>query len=294
MSESAPRGRHMGRPQVLADACNASLERMTWLERVPEAVHRLADEWSLDIRIDEPFESSASWVAPAKRADGSRVVLKLGMPHMEAEQEIQGLRYWEGDPTVILLESDASLNAMLLERCDPGTSLREFPEHEQDQVIAAMLRRIWRPLPGSDVFRPLALMIRHWCAETERAAAQWPDSALVRDGLSVFAELAAGTGDTALLATDLHAGNVLRAERQPWLVIDPKPFLGDRAYDATQHLLNCRNRLRTDMDAVIRRVASLLDLDVVRVRLWLFARLAAEPREIWDAESLTLARSIAP
>jgi streptomycin 6-kinase len=44
----------------------------------------------------------------------------------------------------------------------------------------------------------------------------------------------------------LVAGNVLRAAREPWLVIDPKPFIGDPAYDATQHLLNCVERLRAD------------------------------------------------
>ncbi len=49
-----------------------------------------------------------------------------------------------------------------------------------------------------------------------------------------------------LLATDLHAGNVLRAEREPWLVIDPKPFVGDPTYDALQHMLNCDDRLRAD------------------------------------------------
>jgi streptomycin 6-kinase len=41
-------------------------------------------------------------------------------------------------------------------------------------------------------------------------------------------ELSRPALDDVLLATDLHAGNVLRAQRQPWLVIDPKPFVGDR------------------------------------------------------------------
>jgi streptomycin 6-kinase len=57
------------------------------------------------------------------------------------------------------------------------------------------------------------------------------------------------------------AGNVLRADRQPWLVIDPKPFVGDPAYDATQHLLNCGVRLRSDPENTIRRFADLLDVD---------------------------------
>src|SRR5437879_4399931 len=61
-----------------------------------------------------------------------------------------------------------------------------------------------------------------------------------------------------VLATDLHAGNVLRAERQPWLVIDPKPFVGDPAYDATQHLFNCSARLQSDPDATIRSLRTCL------------------------------------
>jgi streptomycin 6-kinase len=42
-----------------------------------------------------------------------------------------------------------------------------------------------------------------------------------------------------LLCTDLHAENVLAAEREPWLAIDPKPCIGDPAFDAIQHMLNC-------------------------------------------------------
>jgi len=66
--------------------------------------------------------------------------------------------------------------------------------------------------------------------------------------------------------------------RKPWLAIDPKPFIGDRAYDATQHLFNCRERLRSDPDGTIRRLADLLSVDHRRVRLWMFACAAGEPR----------------
>ncbi|HEX2090839.1 MAG TPA: aminoglycoside phosphotransferase family protein [Longimicrobiaceae bacterium] len=97
-----------------------------------------------------------------------------------------------------------------------------------------------------------------------------------------------------LLATDLHAGNVLRAVREPWLVIDPKPFVGDPAYDATQHLFNCRARLRADPDGTIQRFAELLELDPERVRLWTFARAAAEPRDDWKDDSMELARVLVP
>jgi streptomycin 6-kinase len=98
-----------------------------------------------------------------------------------------------------------------------------------------------------------------------------------------------------LLATDLHAGNVLQAQREPWLVIDPKPFIGDPAFDATQHLLNCIARLRAEPLSTIQRFAELLQVDSEQVRMWTFARLAAEPRQNWCANELTeLAPTLAP
>ncbi len=101
-------------------------------------------------------------------------------------------------------------------------------------------------------------------------------------GVRLFEELSRTAPEEVLFATDLHAGNVLRSKREPWLVIDPKPFVGDPAYDATQHLLNCRGRLRADPDGTIGRFADLLEVDRERVRLWLFARATAEPRDDWS------------
>jgi streptomycin 6-kinase len=135
-------------------------------------------------------------------------------------------------------------------------------------------------------------MTAHWAKETISDASRWPDAGLVREGLRLFEQLPRTASTEVLLATDLHAGNVLQAQREPWLVIDPKPFVGDPAYDATQHLFNCEARMRSDPDGTIRRFADLLQVDDERVRLWMFARSAAEPRDKWDAESIALARAL--
>ena len=79
-----------------------------------------------------------------------------------------------------------------------------------------------------------------------------------------------------LLCTDLHAGNVLAAERQPWLAVDPKPYVGDPTHDALQHLLNCSGRLRADPVRLAARMADLLGIDADRLVLWLFARCVQE------------------
>jgi len=215
------------------------------------------------------------------------------MPHMEGAHELDGLRFWDGDPTVRLLEADADLNAMLLEACEPGTSLRDQSEPDQDVVIAGLLRRLWRRPSAPHPFRPLSMMLAHWAEETVTSAPRWKDAGLVQAGLRLFVELTWPSSEDVLLATDLHAGNVLRAQREPWLVIDPKPFIGDPAYDASQHLFNCMTRMIAAPRATITRFADLIGVDAERVRLWMFARAAAEPRDIWDEESIALVRALA-
>lgn len=283
-------------PGGLAASCCKSAERRAWLDRLPDVLGKLELEWSLS--VSEPFDSeevSCSYVAPAVRADGTPAVLKISMPHMEGNHEIQGLRFWCGDPTVRLLTADDDLGAMLLERCEPGTVLREVPEHEQDGVISGLLHRLWREPTKPHPFRPLSRLTAYWSEETLAQAEHWPDRGLVREGLRLFEELPRSAPTQVLLATDLHAGNVLRAEREPWLVIDPKPFVGDPSYDATQHLFNCHARLRSDPYGTIRSFADLLGVSHERLRLWAFARAAASPREDWKNSFLIeVARAIAP
>lgn len=284
-------------PAQLAANCAKTSHGTVWLERLPEVVQELRERWELDLGPTfDGQEVSAAWVAPARRRDGSPVVLKVSLPHFEAEHEAAGLRFWDGHPTVQLLDSDDGLSALLLERCDPGTWLREVPEEEQDVVLADLLPAMWRRPDERLGFRSLSATIELWVEETRQNEEHWPDPALVREGLVMFEALAADDGEGGvLLGTDVHAGNVLRAKRSPWLVIDPKPFVGDPAYDATQHLMNCEARMREAALPTIQRFAGLLDVDADRVHRWMFARAAAESRD--DREDdvwMSIARDLRP
>ncbi len=172
--------------------------------------------------------------------------------------------------------------------------MRARPESEQDVVIAHLLHRLWRFPSAPHQFRPLSALTEYWSEETLADVEHWSDPELVREGLRLLKELPRTAPKEVLLATDLHAGNILRAQREPWLVIDPKPFVGDPAYDATQHLFNCAERLRSDPDGTICRMADLLEVDRERLRLWTFARAAADPRSDWKDDRMAVARAIAP
>ena len=176
-------------------------------------------------------------------------------------------------------EVDDETTALLIERCVPGEPLAGRPESEQDGVIAGLLPRLWRE-PGRDKnFRPLQQMCDAWADSAERKLASRPtsiDAGLAREGIALFRLLPRTAERHVLVCTDLHAGNVLAAEREPWLVIDPKPYVGDPTYDPVQHLLNCEERLRHDPVGLARRLADLCGVDSERLVLWLFARCVQE------------------
>jgi streptomycin 6-kinase len=221
-------------------------------------------------------------VLRVQRADGTAAVLKLGRRHVEAEHEAAGLRVWAGNGAVRLLDFlrvDEDTDALLLEACEPGTSASSLPEPEQDEVLCTLLRRLWLRPPPESPFRPLADLCDAWAGglDVVRAGTRLGDTGLARLGAGLFQELARDwAGPPVLLVTDLHAGNVVAAEREPWLMIDPKPYLGDPTYDLCQHMLNCPGRVLADPRAFASRLAGLADLDVDRLLRWLFARCVVE------------------
>jgi streptomycin 6-kinase len=261
--------------------------RQAWAETLPTTVTELQECWSLT--VGEPFQpgGQTAWVAPVIDDTGVELVLKVAWRHPEAAHEADGLREWDGDGAVRLhavQESDDSI-ALLLERCVPGTALASRPEPEQDSVIAGLLPRLWREPALGHRFRSLQLMCDEWAEEFERksrSVRSTLDPGMAREGIALFRTLPATAEREVLLCTDLHAGNVLAAEREPWLVIDPKPYVGDPTYDPLQHLLNCDERLRADPRQLALRVADLLGLDPDRLLLWLFARCVQESPD-WPA-----------
>jgi streptomycin 6-kinase len=268
--------------------------RAEWLSALPDRVEELSARWGLD--LGEPFEpgGNCSWVAPGTDRGGRDIVLKVAWPHTEARHEAEGLALLGGQGAVGVYafehlaparsgsESDGDTNttALLLERCRPGTELRARPEAEQHVVVTALLRSVWAvDLPPDHPLRPLSMMADDWAVRAEARLAADPsrlDSGLAREGLALFRELPRSAATEVLLLTDAHAGNVLSGQRRPWMLIDPKPYVGDPHYDVLQHLLNCNGSLQADPIGLLTRVADLAGLDAGRVRQWLFARCVQE------------------
>lgn len=263
-------------PEFLMKIGNDSAGNRAWLVSLPSIVKKAKEEWKLEIGNPYLENATCSYVAPCVVKGKQRAVLKIGLPHEEALHEIDGLRLLNGNPTVHLLNFDKETNAMLLEQCLPGTQLSTVPESAQDEIISQLLTEIWKANYIGENFRPLAAMISQWNKETFENLERFPDPDLAKEGCKLKEKLIESTEKPVLLATDLHAGNILRAKRKDWLAIDIKPYIGDRAYDLTQHLLNCIERLTVNPNATIKRVAKSAGVSSSRLRDWMFARLASE------------------
>jgi streptomycin 6-kinase len=272
-------------PPHLADAVEEDdyPERLRWLDALPGVVEEIAAGWEL--ALGEPYlpGGQCAWVAPASAPAGEQLVLKVGWRHREAEHEADALRFWNGHGAVrcFATRSFDDTTALLLERCVPGQQLGEaLPEPEQDVVISGLMRRLWSREPSDgQPFGSLAQTCDLWAEWFEldfEADRRGLDPGLAREGVAMLRELPRGADRRVLLCTDLHAGNVLSSQREPWLVFDPKPFVGDPAFEPVQHMFNCEGRLASDPEGLSRRMAELPDLDAERVRLWLFARCVQE------------------
>lgn len=195
---------------------------------VRDRVDRAAARWSLT--LGEPFPYSyASLALPAVLPDGTQAVLKVQFPHRESDHEADALRLWDGDGAIRLIAADPVDHALLLERCVPGTALADSPGIDIVGVVIGLLPRLW--VPASAPFTTLADEAAHWAdyLQDKWVAAGRPfERRLLDAALDAIRTLPSGQGPQVLLNQDLHAGNVLASAREPWLVIDPKPLVGER------------------------------------------------------------------
>ena len=246
-----------------------------WLARLPIILADCAARWQ--ITLERPFPLSYNYVTAATRADGEPVVLKVGYPNPELLAEMAALRHYNGRGVCRLLAADEVQGAFLLERVLPGATLDTVPDDEVATAVAAqVMQQLWQPAPPHYPFPDLA----QWTAALLRLRPHFGGGTgpfparLVDTAVSLRAELLADEVTSTLLHGDFHHYNVLTAQRQLWLVIDPKGVIGDPAYEPASLLYNPIQTFpyRPDMPRLLRRrldiLAEILSIDRARLLRW--------------------------
>ena len=135
-----------------------------------------------------------------------------------------------------------------MERLWPGTPLSALTDDEQATSIAAqVMRQVWRPVPADHTFPS----VEDWAGGLQKMRRYFEGGTgplptkLVELAEALFAELLGSMAEPVLLHGDLHHDNILTAERQPWLALDPKGLVGEPAYEVGALLRNPFPRLIT-------------------------------------------------
>jgi streptomycin 6-kinase len=238
-----------------------------WSAGLPALAERYLEEWAL--RLDgEPRHGVVSLVLPVLREDGTKAALKLQPVTDENDTEAPGLATWAGDASVLLLDSDPATGTLLLERLEADRSLSSLPDDmEAMSILADLLARL-TAYPAPEGMRRLGDIAQAMLDDVDEAVAKLPHERnrhWMRWCAAAVAELVSEPGDR-LLHWDLHYDNVLAAEREPWLSIDPKPLAGDPGFDLMPALDNRWDDVVASGD-VARTVLKRFDLMVERLGL---------------------------
>ncbi len=242
-----------------------------WLQRLPDIVGESIERWQLSVGSPYPG-STVSWVAPVDGTDHGPAVLKVQWPHPECEHEAAALRSWNGNGAVELLDHAPELHTLLLERCTPGHHLGGVLGVDPLTVVVDLLPRLWvEPDPaitslGDEAAGWRSRLVSSW-EQTGRPC----ERRLVDAALSAADDLLGSTtdDDAVVLHQDLHGHNILSSGRSPWLVIDPKPLAGDRAFSVAPLVRSVElGHSRAAVELRLERLCSELGLDVDRARAW--------------------------
>ncbi|WP_069163189.1 aminoglycoside phosphotransferase family protein [Nocardia altamirensis] len=241
-----------------------------WLDGLPDLAADYAQRWQLT--FDGPaMHGYVGVVLPATRSDGSPAVLKMSMVDKETRDEPIALEVWAGAGAVRLLDSDAARGVLLLEGLDATRSLQTEPIDDAVRISTGLLRRLSVPAPAG--------LTRDLRIEAEQFSVAGPElwadlgAPFPRKLLDAALDVCAQLGPTAarlLVNQDLHYENVLAGTREPWLVIDPKPLIGDPEFTTLALVWN-----RWSESSVDDRFAAIVDgagFDPDRARAWTLVR----------------------
>jgi streptomycin 6-kinase len=216
----------------------------------------------------------AGMVLPVRRADGSRAGLKVSWLDGDGCPEAEALAAWDGRGAVRLLERDDAAGVLLLEWLDPERSVAELDRMAAAAVAGELCRRMDVPAPAGlpSLEETAARWVEELPATWERLGRPF-DRRWLEAAVATCRELGPGQ-PRRLLHGNLRFAHVLRAEREPWLTIDPNGMAGDPAYEVAPLLGQLCAGLAAEPDpraTVAARLAAFADaagVDGQRARRW--------------------------
>ncbi|MFF2573190.1 aminoglycoside phosphotransferase family protein [Streptomyces sp. NPDC058084] len=264
-------------------------EGRAWISGLSTLAANMLERWNLE-RDGTVRAGEASLVLPVLRPDSTPAVLRLQMPRQETTAALIGLRTWNGRGMVRLLDHDPMSSSMLLERLDGARTLASINDDDVAMSTLAELHARLIAVPAPRGLRSLGDIAYEMLDRVPQAIMKLVDPVdrqLLRSWAAAVTELAGEPGDR-MLHWDLHYDNVLAAQREPWIAIDPEPLAGDPGFDLWPALNSRWDDIveKGDTLHIVRRrfdlLTDILDLDRARATGWTLGRLLQN--SLWDID----------
>ena len=262
-----------------------------WFDELPEQIRHLEHKWNLT--VDAPFPGiEYNFVAPATKADGEKVVVKISPPYERIEifQEAKYLRTREGVGVIRLLEEDREIKAVMLERAFPGEALFQTFASEPDASVGPAIRvlqNILRPVPAD--LHDVELLDNWFRRFQHYKETDFPKKYADRAS-EIYERLSRQPDRGFYLHGDFHPGNILTSDRSSFIAIDPKGIVGHIGYDVAVFLNNLywwQKGKSTVSELLIKAVnefSEALGIPEFELREWAFAYMVIGAW--WDFEDM--------
>ncbi len=259
-------------------------EAASWVAAIPATIADLASRWSVDLAGATATEDR--YTVEARRGE-EPLELELTYPDGWWDETTRALEAWRGDGAQRLFERDPR-GARLLER--HASAPAELDEITAFRDVCAVARRLWISPP--DGVTTVAVEARAWASELQERHGRVGrpfERELVRSAVDQLSTLGPTQGDRVLLHGDLQLASLALADDRR-VLLDPRPLVGEREFDAASLMRDTPRDLIVDVDRgrdrVKTRFGVLIDelgCNPTRLKGWAFA--TAVDQAVWCAEN---------
>lgn len=211
-------------------------------QNVCDTIDSYVSAWNLT-EISLLVKTSRGHIYKAQQ-NGATVVLKIYMGEglVDEKRGVELLKVCKHhgiDGISVILEADE--DAVLMEHCD-GQSLKDLVVNGMDaqatKIIAGLLNKIHAcPIPQDHKFKTLQGRFSPVSKMAEKNT-QENEKHLFIKADNLAKKLCSDQQDICLLHGDIYHGNIIHDSKKGWVAIDPKGYIGDRAYDVANMFLH--------------------------------------------------------
>lgn len=261
-------------------------EGAVWLSQLPAQIAELTNRWQ--IQFIQPLSDLSYNFVALVRYRANNAILKIAPPAHQLFREAECLKHFSSSAPLIYAQSETP-NALLMEKLDPGASLKKLVLANQDEIATRLICQIILSLPKQAMTEahfphlatlPTALfnLEHHFDAKLLAQAQTW------------FRDLTSVSPQDVLLHGDLHHDNILQHGAH-WKIIDPHGYRGDPAAEVGAMIRNPLDYLHhhAEMQKIVARRLSImkemLPFDPQKIKAWAFCMTVLSAA--WNIEDQT-------